>query len=239
MADPTSDSPQTPGNSPRRRRRQRSRGKRVALLLLLLALATGAVVLAPGLIDLIQIGRPARDPIQLPPRQARTDKPLPMRNWRFDFSMGPILELIEQSLNLEPFDLRRPLRIPFTAGWMPRAPGEILLADPQGTSSSFVPGVVMPPGLLPPPFRGGDWPGMPPFTEPGGDNPNGEPDYDPELPNGDDRPDRGPPDHAGGGNPPDEDPDPDPDPDPVPAPAALPLIGAALALGAALRRRAR
>jgi hypothetical protein len=238
MADPMSDSPQTPGNSPRRRRRQRSRGKRIALLLLLLALATGAVVLAPGLIDLIQIGRPARDPIQLPPRQTRTDKPLPMRNWRFDFSMGPILELIEQSLNLEPFDLRRPLRIPFTAGWMPRGGGEILLADPQGHSTSFVPGVVMPPGLLPPPFAGTDWPGMPPFTEPGGDNPNGEPDYDPELPNGDDRPEHDP-EHPGGGNPPDEDPDPDPDPDPVPAPAALPLIGAALALGAALRRRAR
>jgi MYXO-CTERM domain-containing protein len=240
MADPMSDSPETPGQPPRRRRRRTERNerrKRIALLLLLLALATGAVVLAPGLIDLIQLSRPGRDPIALPARHARTDKPLPMRNWRFDFSMGPILELIEQSLNLEPFDLRRPLRIPFSSGWMPRGNGEILLADPESFSPSFVPGVVTPPGDLPPAFIAGQLPGLPEFTDAGGNVPNGQPEFDPDLADSDDVEEED--DDDDGGTPPNPDPqDDDPDP-PVPAPPALPLLVAALALGAALRRRSR
>jgi hypothetical protein len=234
MADPISDSPETPGQSPRRRRRRNERRRRLALLLLLLALATGAVVLAPGLIDLIQLGRPGRDPIVLPPREARTDKPLPMRNWRFDFSMGPILELIEQSLNLEPFDLRRPLRIPFSAGWMPRGQGEILLADPQSFVPSFVPGVVTPPGMLPPAFIAGALPGLPDFTDPGGDVPNGQPNFDPDLADSDETEEEPDDDDD---RPPRPDPQDDDDDDPpVPAPPALPLLATALVLGAALRR---
>jgi len=239
MADPISDSPETPGQPPRRRRRRAERNerrRRIALLLLLLALATGAVVLAPGLIDLIQLGRPGRAPIALPARQARTDKPLPMRNWRFDFSMGPILELIEQSLNLEPFDLRRPLRIPFSAGWMPRAQGEILLADPQSFSPSFVPGVVTPPGLLPPAFIAGQIPGLPDFTDPGGNIPNGQPDFDPDLADSDETEEE--PDDDGGTPPNPPPPDDDDDP-PVPAPPALPLLLTGLALVAALGRGRR
>jgi hypothetical protein len=238
MADPTRESPESPPPGSRRRRRRSARSekrRRIALLLLLLALATGAVVLAPGLIDLIELGRGRRGPLQLPPRQARTDKPLPMRNWRFDFSMGPILELIEQSLNLEPFDLRRPLRIPFSASGMPRAGAEILLTDLSSFRPSFVPGAATPLGDLPPSFQMPDLPGLPAISAPGGDIPTGEPEFDPELADSDEEEEL-PPDPDPNPNPHSE---PEPEPEPVPEPGALPLLLSTLALGAALRRRRR
>jgi hypothetical protein len=239
MADPTSGSPQTPRRRRRRRRERSERRRRLALLLLLLALATGAVVLAPGLIELIELGRPNPGALRQPPRVTRSDKPLPVRSWRFDFSMGPILELIEQSLRLESFDMRRPLRIPFSADWAPRGGGQILLSDPGVYRPSLVPGAGGPSASLPPPFQIAWLPDMPPITDPGSDIPNGQPDFDPNLADGDD-PGKGPPFNPPGPpptKPPVEPPAPPPN---VPEPAVPGmLVGAALVAAALARSRAR
>jgi hypothetical protein len=235
MADPTSESPQTPPRRRRRRTERNERRRRLALLLLLLALATGAVVLAPGLVELIELGRPAPGPLRQPPRVARSDRPIPLRNWRFDFSMGPILELIEQSLRLEPFDMRRPLRIPFAADWAPRLGGQILLSDPASYRPSFVPGSGGPTGNLPPAFQIAWMDRMPPIMDPGSGIPNGQPEFDPELANSDDKR-RGPPFKPPGPpphKPPHKPPGPPPD---VPEPGMGLMLAAVLLGGAALRR---
>lgn len=239
MADPTSGSPQTPRRRRRRRRERSERRRRLGLLLLLLALATGAVVLAPGLIELIELGRPNPRDLRQPPRVTRSDKPLPVRNWRFDFSMGPILELIEQSLRLEPFDMRRPLRIPFAADWAPRG-GQILLSDPGTYRPSFVAGAGGPPGSLPPPYQIAWLPGMPPFTDPGSGIPNGQPNFDPDLAD-DDKSGKGPP-FVPPGPPPKKPPlePPGPPPPDVPEPPVPGMLFGAALVGAALgRSRAR
>ena len=62
--------------------------------------------------------RPAR-------RRAQDD------SWRWDLSLGPLLQMLEQALDLEPFDLRRPVRIPFQAPPRP-VRDNILLGDPAG-----------------------------------------------------------------------------------------------------------
>jgi MYXO-CTERM domain-containing protein len=181
MADPNR---QTPGTSPRGRGRskRKQRRRRFALLGLLLASFVGAAVFAPDLVQFARNGRPSLHRQQRPVRIAR---PVVRHQWRFDFSMGPILERIEQGLNLEPFDLRRPLRIPFTIRSRP-APTDILLFGPAGYTPPLLPSYATGVGSLPgsKPFNLPDFPFFGPGFAPGG--PNGQPDFDPDLVDGDD-----------------------------------------------------
>lgn len=225
MADWTPDTRDQP---PRRRRRRRTRRKsrrRLALVLVLLAALVGAGLLAPDLIQFVREGRPGSRPAVVP---ARTTRPLALRSWGIDFSMGPILELIEQQLRLDPFDLRRPLRIPFVAQTPAFRGSDILLYEPAGFLPPLVPGDASPL----PPLPEAQLAGMLPQTDPAVGLPTGEPDFDPAL--------------LGGGNPPAEDGE-DPKkpkkpkkpkpPKEVPEPAALPLLASGLAALTCLRRR--
>ena len=152
MADPNSEAPNVPGRR-RRNSDRRQRRRRRAVLLVLLASLVGAAVFAP---DLVQLVRKSAPGVRQQQRPIRTARPRVHRQWRFDFSMGPILELIEQGIRLEPFDLRRPLRIPFTtelsgarrrhpalrAGRLPAAAGSLELqsaADPAGAAVAYAP----------------------------------------------------------------------------------------------------
>ncbi len=180
MADPNSE---LPGESPRRARRRsrrdrNKRTRRLALVLVLMATLVGAAVFAPDFVRLVRRGKP--DPLVIH-RPAKTQRPMVGHKWRFDFSMGPILELIEQGLSLEPFDLRRPLRIPFNVRSRPG--GDILLAGPGSYLPPLVPSNGNPLGDLPPSFSGPP-PSLPPwpqFSGGGGGLPTGEPDFDPDL----------------------------------------------------------
>jgi hypothetical protein len=222
MADPTSHSPE-----PSRRRRRRSRRERRekwALLLLLLAILVGAAVFAPGIIDLAR--KDERPHVYAVPRPAPTTRPLARPYYRFDFSMGPILELLEAALDLKPLDLRRPLRIPFATPLRPSS-DEILLSEPVTYRPPTILADASPlPDL---PSRQDDLrlPGYPGFSDPGGTVPNGEPDFDPELLDSDDEDDDDGND-GGIGTKPDDDDDDDDDDDqggpPVPEPGGALLL---------------
>lgn len=222
MADETPETPDL--RAQRRRPRRGDRRKRLALLLVLFALGVGASLFAPGIIELGRAPGAAPKPTKRP---VRSNKPLVRHHWRFDFSMGPILELVEQSLNLRPFDLRRPVRIPLRPHGPGSRSGDILLAQPQAYQPPFVPSADRPVGPLP----GPEYAGIPrdagtPWVTPGGGLPTGEPDYDPELNTTDERL---------------EDPGipvvPTPVPTSVPEPGMLWLVGSGLLAVAARRRR--
>lgn len=228
MADPTSELP----GEPRRRRRRRGkqdkdkRRRRLVVLFVLLASLVGAAVFAPDFVRLVRRGTPD---VRQAQRPVKTQRPVVRHQWRFDFSMGPILELIEQGLNLEPFDLRRPLRIPFNVRSRPG--GDILLGGPGSYLPPLVPSNGNPLGDLPPRFGGGppSLPSLPPIGGGGGGIPDGQPDFDPDLTTDDDP--LAPP-----GDPPPRDVPADDEPPDVPEPAVLWLLASALA-AAALRRR--
>jgi hypothetical protein len=194
-------------------------------LLILLATLVAAGLYAPNVIQFVRPGQPRMHRKQRP---VRTTSPIVRHPWLFDFSMGPILELIEQSLSLEPFDLRRPLRIPFAARPQMRG-GDILLADPGSYLPPLVPANASPLPSLPSP-QIALLPGLPPFTSPGGSIPNGEPDFDPDLVDGDEP-------GAPRGDPPPRPPPEEPPPVQVPEPATPLLLGSALLALAWLRRR--
>jgi hypothetical protein len=227
MADPNSE---LPGGSLRRRRRRSKQGRerrrrRLALVLVLMATLVGAAVFAPDFIGLVRRGKPD---VRQTQRPVKTQRPVVRHKWRFDFSMGPILELIEQGLNLEPFDLRRPLRIPFSVRSRPG--GDILLAGPGSYLPPLVPSNGNPLGDIPPGYGPPPLPGLPGFGPNGGGIPDGQPDFDPDLTTGDD------PFAPPGEPPPGVTPDDEPPPD-VPEPGVAWLLGGALAASALLRRR--
>ncbi len=183
MADPDNQTPGAPSQGRgRRRSKRKQRRRRLALLGLVVASLVGAAVFAPDLVQFARKGKPIVRQQQRPVRNAR---PVVRHQWRFDFSMGPILELIEQGLNLEPFDLRRPLRIPFTIRARP-ASGDILLFGPSGYVPPILPASTTGLPSLPEakPFDLPDFPFFGPGFGPGG--PLGEPDFDPDLADGDD-----------------------------------------------------
>jgi hypothetical protein len=221
MADPTSHSPE-----PSRRRRRRSRRQRRekwALLLLLLAILVGAAVFAPGIIDLTK--KDERPHVYAVPRPAPAPRPLARPYYRFDFSMGPILELLDAALDLKPFDLRRPLRIPFATPQRP-ASDEILLSEPVTYRPPTILADASPlPDL---PARQDDLrlPGLGDLSDPGGTVPNGEPDFDPELLDDDDQGDDEGNDGGIGTHPDDDDDDDDQGGGgpPVPAPQGALLL---------------
>jgi hypothetical protein len=149
-----------------------------------MATLVGAAVFAPDFVRLVRRDKPHARVTQRP---VKTQRPLVRHQWRFDFSMGPILELIEQGLNLQPFDLRRPLRIPFSVRSRPG--GDILLAGPGSYLPALLPSSGSPLGDLPPGGYGGgppSLPALPGLNSGGGGLPNGEPDFDPELTIGED-----------------------------------------------------
>lgn len=200
-------------------------------MLVLLATLVGAAVFAPDFVRLVRRGKPSPRVTQRP---VKTHRPIVRHNWRFDFSMGPILELIEQGLNLQPFDLRRPLRIPFNVRSRPG--GDILLTGPDSYLPPLLPSSGRPLGDLPPGGFAGKPPSLPPLPGLGGTGglPTGEPNFDPELTIDEDL--LAPP----GEKPPKDVPDPQTDEPPnVPEPGELWLVGtglAALALRRGLRR---
>lgn len=149
-----------------------------------MATLVGAAVFAPDFVRLVRDGTSVP---RVTRRAVKTQRPIVRHKWRFDFSMGPILELIEQSLNLQPFDLRRPLRIPFSVRSRPG--GDILLAGPGSYLPALLPSSGRPLGDLPPGGFGGGPPSLPPLpglNAGGGGLPDGQPDFDPDLTIGDD-----------------------------------------------------
>jgi len=189
------------------------------LLLLLLAVGVGAGVLGPGLVGVGPVERPRIEIVRPSPATSRPEAHGPPR---LEPSLGPVLDLIERSLNREAFDLRRPVRIPSRPD-PPPGGDRILLADPVGTR----------PGLLPPRSRA---PGprrvaalsLPPpaFTDPTTGLPTGGPHFDRELVDDD--------------TPPAEPGVPFQPPVSVPEPALVLLLGSAgLALGRRRRATAR
>lgn len=197
-------------------------------MLVLMATLVGAAVFAP---DFVRLVRPGKFDPRVTHRPVKTQRPIVRHQWRFDFSMGPILELIEQGLNLDPFDLRRPLRIPFSVRSRPG--GDILLTGPGSYLPPLVPSNGSPLGALPPEGSGGGptlLPPLPGLNAGGGGLPDGQPDFDPDLTVSDDP--LAPP-----GNPPGDVPEPQSeDPPNVPEPGVLWLIGTGLG-ALALRRR--
>lgn len=194
--------------------------------MILFASLVGAAVFAPDLVQLVRKSQPGVRQLQRP---VRTVRPHVVHKWRFDFSMGPILELLEQGIRLDPFDLRRPLRIPFTI--RPRAGGpDILLFEPAGYLPPLVPST---PSSLPrlPGVGSPQLPGWPGWLPPGADIPTGEPNFDPELTKSDDPldPEGTPPDPIV----------PPSDPTPVPEPQVVWLLGGGLLALLAPRARRR
>lgn len=126
--------------------RRKGWGKRAGVLALLLALSVAAALLGPDLIEWGQSEDPAVEPAAPTVQMRRSNQHGQQDSWRWDLSLGPLLEMLEQALDLEPFDLRRPVRIPFHAPPRP-VRDNILLADPAGFRPNFIPARSIP---LPP-----------------------------------------------------------------------------------------
>lgn len=184
---------------------------------MLLAVGVGAAVLGPGLVGVERADRPI---VQIVRQPLSTNRPVARQRPRLEPSLGPILELIEQSVNMEPFRLSRPVRIPTDPG--PAPPSDhILLADPTGAMAPLRPPRSRPPG---PRVAAFSLP-MPAFRDPTTGLPTGGPGFDRDLIDGDVPP-------AEPGKPF------EPPPASVPEPSAVLLLGAG-GLALLFRRRRR
>lgn len=114
--------PRGSGQDSRRRRR-------LALLAVLLAFGIGGLLLAPGLIQVRGTTGEA-----VPPGGAAPPVPVPhlvTPPWGVDFSLGPLLEMIEKALRIPALDARRPVRILQLPAPQDHS-DDILLGSPSG-----------------------------------------------------------------------------------------------------------
>ena len=104
---------------------------------MLLAIGVSAALLSPGVIDFGKRDAPTVKPHRVQVKQPRL-RPLPMRHpFQSSYSIGPILELIDQALDLDPFELRRPVRLPSARPQRDRGDG-ILLGSPGGFRPTMI-----------------------------------------------------------------------------------------------------